>query len=87
MEDKSWVLPAFRGAADAATQPRSRRARWKRQNQWDRENMRTESTRFTVEEDRRLRRCCREAHVNRSHLIAFMLRAWMESWEAAHDGR
>ena len=65
---------------------RAPRQRWRGQNEWDRLNMVTESTQFTRSMDAELRRCCREARVNRSRLINYMLRTWMAAW-AARKGK
>ena len=84
MDTKPMDL-AFAAAMEAAAPGyhRAPRQRWKGQNNWDRANMVTESTRFTRAQDARLRRCCHEAKVNRNQLIAYMLHTWMAAWEAA----
>lgn len=85
VEEKAWVIPAFNAATDAAMPSGRQRMRWAKQNEWDLENIRTESTRFPVEMDRKLRKYCREAHVTRCRLINYMLRAWMATWEVVRD--
>lgn len=75
-----WSTDAFLAAVGCADEPRPRK-RWAGQNDWDAENMVTESTRFTVENDARLRRLCREAGVTRYYLISYMLHTWMAARE------
>lgn len=86
MDTKPMDL-AFAAAMEAAAPGyhRAPRKRWAGQNQWDRANMVTESTRFTRAQDTRLRRCCHEARVNRNQLIAYMLLTWMAAWEARKE--
>ena len=79
MDDQCYEV-AYRVAADAGKAKRLDRRRWLK-TQWERDNMRTESTRFTVEMDAELRRCCRQAGVTRYALIAYLLRAWMAAWK------
>ena len=80
-----WSTDAFLTAIGLAENPKSRK-RWPGQNDWDAENMVTESTRFTTENDQRLRRLCREAGVSRYHLISYMLHAWMAAREEKERG-
>ena len=76
-----WSRIAHRAAVDAGRERRKERRRWMK-TEWDRENVRTESTRFTAEQDEELRQCCREAGVTRYALIAYLLRTWMAAWRA-----
>lgn len=76
-----WSTDAFLAAIGVADEPRPRK-RWPGQDAWDAENMVTESTRFTVENDARLRRLCREAGVTRYHLINYLLHTWIAAREA-----
>lgn len=78
--DEAWKSRAYTAAMQAAEEEPSRRRRWRLQAQWDRRNLKTESTRFPRELDEQLRRCCKEAGVTRYALIAYMLRAWMSAW-------
>lgn len=80
-----WSTDAFLTAIGLAENPKSRK-RWPGQNDWDAENMVTESTRFTIENDQRLRRLCREAGVSRYHLISYMLHTWMAAREEKERG-
>lgn len=57
------------------------RRRWAGQNDYDADNMVTESTRFTAAQDLDLRQCCHEAHVTRYTLINYLLRSWMAAWK------
>ena len=80
--DTRWSEPAYAAALAAAENGKEPRPRWSGQNGWDAENMVTESTRFPRDLDAQLRRCCREAHVTRYHLINYMLRLFIAAWEA-----
>ena len=62
--------------------PRRPRTRWDGQNQWDKDNMVTESTQFTKAMDAELRRCCAAAGVNRSQLIHYLLTQWIGAWNS-----
>lgn len=79
-----WSKDAFLAAVGFAAEPKTRK-RWPGQDDWDAENMVTESTRFTKEADERLRRLCKEAGVTRYHLIAYMLHAWMAAREMGEE--
>lgn len=82
MDTKPYDL-AYGAATDAAAPGfRYRRRKWAGQKAWNRENMVTESTQFTREQDARLRLCCHQAQTNRSQLISYMLQIWMAAWEA-----
>ena len=87
MEKKDWTVPAYNAAVNAARENQTARRRWAGQNQWDRENMVTESTRFTLEEDERLEACLWEARVTRYTLIAYLLKLWMTAWESYGEGQ
>ena len=76
-----WSIPAFMAAIYCADEPKPRR-RWDGQNDWDAEHMVTESTRFTIENDARLREICKQAGVTRYHLIAYLLHTFMAAWAA-----
>lgn len=78
--DLRWSGIAYQVGVEAGKAGPSERRRWFLQNEWDAENMRTESTRFPLDLDTELRQCCREAHVTRYALIAYLLRAWMAAW-------
>ena len=75
-----WHDPAFRIAVDAA-KTQTRRRRGPAQARWDRENMFTESTRFTETQDRKLTQFVEEAGTSKYALINYLLRAWMAAWE------
>ena len=82
-----WACPAWGAAMDAAAvAAEPKRKRWQGQANWDAENMRTESTRFPVDLDTKLREYCREAGVSRYYLINYMLRVWMAAWEEVRNG-
>lgn len=81
--DTKWSTPAYETAVTAgkeAGDPAARR-RWAGQAEYDRDWMRTESTRFPLDLHRKLVKCCQEAGVSRYHLINYMLRVWMAAWE------
>ena len=78
---RDWSIDAYQTAMQAAKADSITRRRWAGQNEWDAENMRTESTRFTADRDAELRRCCREAGITRYTLIGYMLRTWMAAWQ------
>lgn len=78
---RDWSIDAYQTAMQAAKADSLTRRRWAGQNEWDAENMRTESTRFTADRDAELRRCCREAGITRYTLIGYMLRTWMAAWQ------
>nr|WP_325298643.1 hypothetical protein [uncultured Dysosmobacter sp.] len=79
--DTRWSTAAYKTAVEAAREERPARRRWDGQNEWDADNMRTESTRFTRALDEKLRQCCKEAGVTRYTLINYLLRVWMAAWE------
>lgn len=82
-----WSTSAYIAAVEAAATPPKKRHR---QAAWDAENMVTESTRFTVEQDAELRRVCKEAGICRYQLISYLLRTFMAAWDAGKgrkDGR
>lgn len=83
---KDWLIPAYDVAVDAGKPEGAARMRWTRQAAWDAEHICTESTRFPLDLDAKLRRYCHEAQVTRYHLINYLLRAWMAAWEEySHD--
>lgn len=84
--EKDWKIPAYEAAVEAAKEGQPGRRRWASQNEWDAENMRTESTRFPLDRDRLLRQYCREARVTRYTLIGYLLRAWMAAWAVYRGG-
>lgn len=79
-----WSVPAFVAAIYCAEDPKPRR-RWDGQDDWDAEHMVTESTRFTIENDARLREICRQAGVTRYYLIAYLLHTFMAAWDAGKE--
>ena len=87
MFDTEWSGPAWTAAMEAAASTPESRRRWARQQEWDGENIRTESTRFPVDLDRKLRKYCREAKISRYYLINYMLRTWMAAWEVIRNGQ
>lgn len=85
--DTKWSTAAYETAVQAAKEDSQARRRWSGQNEWDANNMRTESTRFTRTLDEDLRQYCREAGVTRYTLISYLLRVWMAAWRAyGEDG-
>lgn len=80
MENLKYAELAWPIAVDAARDGPMARRRWAGQNDYDADNMRTESTRFTAAQDLDLRQCCREARVTRYTLINYLLRSWMAAW-------
>ena len=82
MEKLDYSVVAWEVSKNAAQEGPVKRRRWAGQNDYDADYMHTESTRFTIEQDRKLRQCCREARVTRYTLINYLLRAWMAGWEA-----
>ena len=82
MQNLKYAELATPVAVGAARDGPVARRRWGRQNEYDADHMHTESTRFTMEQDQRLRRYCREARVTRYTLISYLLRTWMAAWEA-----
>lgn len=83
--DMRWSTAAYEVAVAAGKEQKAARRRWDGQNLWDAENMCTESTRFTVEQDEDLRRCCEEAGVTRYTLINYLLRTWMAAWKVSWE--
>lgn len=67
-------------ASHGAERPPSRRRHWSGQRQWDRLHMATESTQFPRYLDEELRELCHDAGLNRSRLIAYMLKTWMAAY-------
>lgn len=85
--DFRWSETAYQVAAEAGKEGSAARRRWGQQDLWDAENMRTVSTRLTLDQDAELRQCCQEAHVTRYALTNYLLRAWMAAWWAYRDHR
>ena len=77
-----WSKAAFLTATQTATPDTMDAMRRDRQAQWDADHIKTESTRFPIDLDTKLRKCCKEANVTRYTLINYLLRAWMAAWEA-----
>lgn len=82
--DLRWSKHAFEAATEAATPDGTAAMKRERQAQWDADHIRTESTRFPIDLDAKLRKCCDEANVTRYTLINYLLRVWMAAWEAGH---
>ena len=82
--DIRWSKHAFEAATEAATPAGTAAMKRQRQAQWDADHIRTESTRFPVDLDAKLREYCNEANVTRYTLINYLLRVWMAAWEAGH---
>ena len=82
--DLRWSKHAFEAATEAATSAGTAAMKRERQAQWDADNIRTESTRFPIEMDAKLRKYCDEANVTRYTLINYLLRVWMAAWEAEY---
>lgn len=85
VRDYAWAEQAYRVAAEAGKDGPAARRRWAGQEEYDADNMCTESTRFNRREDARLRRYCREARVTRYTLIGYLLRMWMAAWETYRE--
>lgn len=83
---QDWKPAASMAAIEAAAAPRSERRRWAGQNEWDKDNMETVSTRVTKAAAERIKRACRQAGVTRYALVAHLLREWLETWEALEGG-
>lgn len=84
--DTRWSDAAYKVAVEAGQDEYLQRRRWASGHEWDAENMRTESTRFTKRQDEELRQCCKEARVTRYTLINYMLRTWMAAWKNYQGG-
>lgn len=82
--DIRWSKHAFEAATEAATPDGAAAIKRERQALWDADHIRTESTRFPVDLDAKLREYCNEANVTRYTLINYLLRVWMAAWEAGH---
>lgn len=83
-----WSVPAWSAGVEAAGEAAGGGARkWAGQADYDREWMKTESTRFPLDLHQKLEAYCREAGVTRYHLINYMLRVWMAAWEGVRNGR
>lgn len=82
--DIRWSKHAFAAATEAATPAGTAAMKRQRQAQWDADHIRTESTRFPIDLDAKLRKYCDEANVTRYTLINYLLRVWMAAWEAEH---
>lgn len=81
MENQEWKKIAYQVAENAGKEGGQTRRRWAGQNEYDADNMHTECTRFNNIQDKRLRRCCKEARITRYALIGYLLKVWMEEWE------
>lgn len=75
---------AYNIAMEAAADPAKPR-RWQGQNSWDRNNMVTESTRFTIDQDMILCSCLQDAGLNKYRLIGYMLQTWAAAWERERE--
>ena len=82
--DLRWSKAAFLTATQAAKPDSMAAMRRDRQAQWDADHIKTESTRFPIDLDAKLRKCCEDANVTRYTLINYLLRAWMAAWEVEH---
>lgn len=72
----TWESAARYAAVETVNHPQNR----DRQARWDLENLITESTKFTRDEDAELRRLCKEAGITRHQLIKCLLREWVKAW-------
>ena len=72
----TWESAARYAAVETVNHPQNR----DRQARWDLENLVTESTKFTRDEDAELRRLCKDAGITRHQLIKRLLREWVKAW-------
>lgn len=72
----TWENAAHHAAIETVNHPQNR----DRQARWDLENLITESTKFTRDEDAELRQLCKEAGITRHQLIKCLLREWVKAW-------
>ena len=73
----TWENAAHHAAVEAVNHPPKNRDR---QARWDLDNLITESTKFTRDEDAELRKICKVAGITRHQLIKCLLREWVAAW-------
>lgn len=79
MLQDTWQPAADIVAITAAAAPACERKKWAKQADWDRDNMRTISTKLPIEAADELKAACQAAGVTRYTLVAHMLRQWMDT--------
>lgn len=81
MYDLRWSQKAWKTAVAAGKAPEKERKKWAGQNDWDKDNMLTISTRLTIKDALRLKVYCKEAGITVYTLVNYMVRVWMAAWE------
>lgn len=82
-----WTKAAYQAAALAAGVLDEAPEKVKRQARWDREHIRTASTRLEIKDAARLKAACAAAGVSMYQLIRYMILVFLAGWEAGQEER
>ena len=82
-----WSAAAYQAAALAAGVLDDAPEKVRRQARWDREHIRTASTRLEIKDAARLKAACAAAGVSMYQLIRYMILVFLAGWEAGQEER
>lgn len=87
MTNMDWTAAAYQAAALAAGVLDDAPEKVRRQARWDREHIRTASTRLEIKDAARLKAACAAAGVSMYQLIRYMILVFLAGWEAGQEER
>lgn len=79
---RNWHTKAFETAMQAAALAAQNPALLRRQARWDREHIRTASTRLELKDAARLREACEAAGCSIYQLLRYMILTFLAAWDA-----
>lgn len=79
---RDWHTKAYETAVEAAALMRKNPALLRKQARWDREHIRTASTRLELKDAARLREACEAAGCSKYQLLRYMILTFLAAWDA-----
>lgn len=87
MTNTDWTVAAYQAATLATGALDEAPEKVRRQARWDREHIRTASTRLEIKDAARLKAACAAAGVSMYQLIRYMILVFLAGWEAGQEER
>lgn len=79
---RDWHTKAYETAVEAAALMCKNPALLRKQARWDREHIRTASTRLELKDAARLREACEAAGCSKYQLLRYMILTFLAAWDA-----